>query len=79
MAAEDLKFQLHIYLGNAAMLTYADVAAVLRRVAQTLEQYGEEIEQAGPYAIHPIRDLNGNPVGSWRLKSYDPLSKGGPR
>lgn len=57
------EFKLRIRLGNAAMMNGADVADALRRVADVVQDSGDD--SAG------IRDLNGNTVGSWDLSLPD--------
>jgi hypothetical protein len=61
-----MKFQLEIELGNDAMQTYDDVRQALKSVCAYLKEYrqGEEVE-AGDDT--PIRDLNGNTVGTWTV------------
>jgi hypothetical protein len=58
-----MTFTLGIRLGNDAMQTPHDVAAVLRKVADRLDV------QAGLLGAvreeSSIRDLNGNTVGEW--------------
>jgi len=50
------RFTLSIELGNAAMQTGRDVADLLRRVA-------DRLDDGLPDGPRPVRDLNGNTVG----------------
>lgn len=53
-----MKFKLEIEMGNAAMLTADDIEGALGRVQLGDPKIGEQGK---------IRDLNGNPVGSWKF------------
>ncbi|MDQ1113947.1 uncharacterized protein with von Willebrand factor type A (vWA) domain [Microbacterium testaceum] len=60
-----MEFRLAISLGNAAMLTPADIADALRNIADNI---GEGYEPAvATYSPHQIRDTNGNRVGAWEV------------
>jgi len=61
-----MKFQIEIKLGNDAMQTYDDVSQALKSVRAYLKTYrqGEKVE---PGDNAPIRDLNGNTVGTWTV------------
>src|SRR5262245_7185371 len=68
MEGAAMKLTLTISLGNEAMRTAGDIAATLRRIAVDLDDNDDgqpltEVDRGGD----AIRDLNGNPVGSWRL------------
>lgn len=60
------RFTLTIKLGNAAMMTPADIAAALREVADDLADGLERAHQTA--SPHVIRDVNGNPVGEWAAR-----------
>ena len=70
-----MTFNLTIELGNAAMQDASDIAAALQRVARDVKvcseivneanEDGEEVAQ--PCDEVPIRDMNGNKVGTWRI------------
>lgn len=54
------KFTLEIEMGNAAMLTRADIAEALHKVARKVgDSDTTEADSGG------ITDLNGNRVGRW--------------
>jgi hypothetical protein len=56
-------FNLTIALGNDAMQNGDDIAEALRHTASRVEAGGLETLQSGP-----VRDLNGNTVGSWEVR-----------
>lgn len=58
-----------IDLGNAAMLTDADVADALQRVAAKIAA-GDRQEEGG------VHDLNGNTVGRWSVAYPSELAEG---
>jgi hypothetical protein len=59
------QFILKITLGNEAMCTANDIARSLRNVAYTLQDMGncEPVQKT-----RKIMDVNGNTVGSWKVK-----------
>ena len=57
-----MQFTLTIALGNEAMRTDGDIADALRQVAVLFA--GNDFEDITP-EDGPIRDVNGNTVGSW--------------
>ncbi|UOE45949.1 hypothetical protein [Agromyces larvae] len=65
-----MEFRLTIKLGNAAMLTPADIAEQLERVAADLQNgiaAGDAYapaDLAGPFGIY---NQNGNRVGAWEV------------
>jgi len=59
-------FLLQIRMGNAAMLSSADVARSLREVAERVERHAFTVSTHATRANQPIRDENGDTVGSWR-------------
>lgn len=61
-------FSLHIEMGNAAMLTFGDVAAEVRTV---LEQIEEEHDAGCTVNGGTIADSNGNNVGAFTLTLPD--------
>lgn len=60
-------FTIDIRLANAQMLTASDVAEALRTVEYQLESLGDE-SPAG--YTRPIRDVNGNTVGEWKVVDH---------
>jgi hypothetical protein len=60
-----MRFVLTIQLGNDAAQTYRDVARMLSELAERHDDVGEADYQIGDAA--PIRDTNGNRVGSWHV------------
>jgi len=64
-----MKFTLSIDLGNAAMQTGDDVARALTEVAHTLTAFHGDHRLPEAMAGLSIRDLNGNRVGAWEVKS----------
>jgi hypothetical protein len=56
------EFTLKITLGNEAMQTNFDVAELLKEVSIDIENNGLD------YGGKKLRDINGNTVGSWRVK-----------
>ena len=56
-------FILKITLGNDAMITGYDIAGALREVAGRIENPGYIRKDEGR-----IMDLNGNTVGTWRVR-----------
>lgn len=60
-----MKFKMEIELGNAAMLTPADVSEALREAAKKLD--GVEPALIGGGLTGAIRDINGNTVGTWKF------------
>lgn len=61
-----MQFTLTIELGNDAIQSAADVATALERVATTLRGRSGREELALLGDPNPIRDINGNTVGTWR-------------
>jgi hypothetical protein len=61
-----MRFTLEIELGNDAMTTGYNVAAALRRVSG---QVAELVKKDLPGAEGAIRDVNGNTVGKWEVRS----------
>jgi hypothetical protein len=74
-----MRFALEIDMGNAAFALAdadrardgAEVAYILRRIADSID--GTRLP---PLSTVPMRDSNGNTVGSWRVKRAAPR-KGG--
>lgn len=60
-----MKFTLEIELGNEEMSTYTDVASALRSTASRLEAVSTGQALGGHSG--PIRDANGNTVGTWEV------------
>jgi hypothetical protein len=64
-------FQVTINLGNEAMQTSGDVADALELIARDLRWTfsGEEFGMADVGTSTPIRDANGNTVGTWHVEN----------
>lgn len=62
-----MRFVLTINLGNEAMQTASDIARALRDTASKLVQGGYG-NLASDGDSGPIRDDNGNRVGSWHVE-----------
>ena len=69
-----MTFNLTIELGNAAMQNTFDIAEALQRAAKDVKVYAEnEADEDGEEVAAlccddvPIRDLNGNKVGTWSI------------
>lgn len=62
-----MKFVLEIELGNAAMLTYQDIAWSLSELMARAHMADDANE---PYAKegNPVWDANGNRVGHWAIE-----------
>ena len=58
-----LQFILKINLGNDAMNTSYDVANALGNTIRTLRLFPSEFKEG-----HVIKDINGNKVGTWKVK-----------
>ncbi len=56
------KFTLTITLGNEAMQTGSDIAALLRRLASKIDN-----QDANQLTGGKLMDLNGNCVGKWDI------------
>lgn len=65
MSADEERFTVAIWMGNAAMLTEADVAHALRAIAGRLEA------EPASGCFETIHDANGNDVGRWKLGFAD--------
>lgn len=63
---EPQTFTLTLKMGNAAMMTPADVADALRRAAYWIEEY----ETAEADTARSILDQNGQRVGEWRFDAH---------
>jgi hypothetical protein len=57
------QFTLKITLGNEAMQTGSDIAESLREIANRIETY-----DSMKFPETKIRDINGNSVGTWKVK-----------
>jgi hypothetical protein len=62
------QFTLKITLGNDAMQTGYNVASTLNNLSKLLYSDYEFKLLASHKEIHNIHDINGNVVGSWRVK-----------
>jgi hypothetical protein len=60
-----VKFTLEIKLGNDAMDMQDDLADALRAIATRVENEPTPLQPTGCV----IRDINGNTVGRWEIKS----------
>lgn len=64
-------FSLRIELGNEAMQTGADIAGALHELAGRVATFAEDTNydrgRGWPGTAGPIRDVNGNTVGSWEV------------
>lgn len=60
-------FTIDIRLANAQMLTAEDVAGALENVQYQLESLGDESPEG---YTRPIRDVNGNTVGEWKVVDH---------
>lgn len=58
-------FELSVRLGNADMQTAHDIADVLRRSAEWIEEYAAIVDGE----TLSILDQNGNRVGEWRVSA----------
>lgn len=58
-----MKFNLEINIGSDAVLTYDDIAAILKRYAGILDG------STAPVVGEGVRlfDINGNTVGNWKV------------
>ncbi len=64
-----MTFTLTITLGNDAMQTPGDVSLALSELAEKFRNNGEPFEGSDLYDRNGrIRDLNGNTVGTWRVR-----------
>jgi hypothetical protein len=61
-------FTLTITLGNDAMSEPADIADVLRELANNFNSGNAFDETNGKYAHGFLRDINGNRVGEWKIQ-----------
>lgn len=61
-----MRFILTIELGNAAMRTDGHIATALKTVAKSILSYQDREPEIGDGG--PIRDVNGNRVGSWHVE-----------
>lgn len=68
LTPQPLTFTLTITLGNDGMQTQGDVRTALQRVANRLDYYGDSFSVLAAGQGDPIRDVNGNTVGSWGVK-----------
>ena len=68
--AKRAKLKLVIKTGNAAMLTDHEVGHALRKVADRMD-YGAPVTLRSYErdSKHIIRDINGQPVGYWKVTS----------
>lgn len=64
-----MRFVLEIELGNADMKSKADIRWALERIVERL--YGDTSGLAAPFDSNIIRDINGNKVGNWGLRTND--------
>lgn len=64
-----MRFTLDIELGNEAMSTRGDVARVLVRLGELIDEVNgdEPFSPQHPGLDFAIRDTNGNTVGHWRI------------
>lgn len=66
-------FSLRIELGNEAMQTGTDIAGALQELAGRVATFAEDTNydrgRGWPGTVGPIRDANGNTVGSWEVTS----------
>lgn len=58
------QFILKIQLGNDAMQTGCDIAGALRKTSFDIDWRGILLKTQD----YPVRDINGNTVGSWRVE-----------
>jgi hypothetical protein len=63
------RFKLTIDLGNEAMQTGEDVAALLLEAADDLRDHGPAVITDRDACGVALRDPNGNTVGSWQIES----------
>lgn len=59
-----MEFTMNVKFGNAAMQTGEDLAAALRSVADRVERH-DNIMQVNAASVF---DLNGAPVGGWKVE-----------
>jgi hypothetical protein len=64
-----VKFSAHIKMDNAAFDDPEELARVLRRIADEVTT-GVGRQSVGDY---PVRDINGNSVGTWSISGKRPL------
>jgi hypothetical protein len=58
-----MKLRVTIQMGNAAMLTFGDLALALEHLGQALAEFADpEVGDGGT-----IADVNGNTVGHWEV------------
>ena len=60
-----MTFRLTIRTGNDAMQTWYDLANALRRIAEQLQDLGDETVSSDSSVV---MDSNGNRVGQWEVK-----------
>ena len=61
-----MQFKLILTLGNDAMVSTADVAAALEKLASRLGAASYPLDKTmGP---HSVQDVNGNTVGYWEVQ-----------
>ncbi len=66
-----MRFELKINLGDAAMLSQSDVAQALRNLATRLQADPGAHRTVRSERGAPIRDVNGNTVGSWQFTNEE--------
>ena len=65
-------FKIEIETGNAGMLTFRDIAAALRGVAQKINEDGSAFVKTNRVvSCGSIFDVNGNKVGRWDTEKGD--------
>lgn len=60
-------FTLTINLGNDAMQDMRDISHAVHELARRLDEFGG-VDALPNSAGGPIRDINGNKVGRWKLQ-----------
>ena len=60
-----MTFRLTIRTGNDAMATWYNIANALRRIAEQLQDLGDETVSSDSSVV---MDSNGNRVGQWEVK-----------
>lgn len=64
MAKRAEGFEVQLTLGNSAMLTGADIARELRKIADEIQH----VKNPRPMHGGTVRDVNGNRVGHFEIK-----------
>lgn len=65
---DNLKFTVQLKLDNEAMRDSAEVARILRLIAQQVSDYAGDTPLDVIPSIHKnLMDINGNTIGSWDI------------